>query len=130
MTRVSKKFFSLRRSIISDIHGKGFCAPGIARQAQLRQATVADELQVFFHHSAFMPNTPRGMVSRAYSISSCVPSRIIWMTSCWNSLSTAGVFELDLVDDVDAEIKVHGFIAQNVLELLRYAGHFVAASHG
>lgn len=28
MTRVSKKFFSFFRSIISDIHGKGLVAPG------------------------------------------------------------------------------------------------------
>src|SRR5699024_7857802 len=28
MTRVSKKFFSLLRSTISDIHGNGFSAPG------------------------------------------------------------------------------------------------------
>lgn len=40
------------------------------------------------------------------------------------------VFDFDLVDHVDAEVQVHGFVAQDVLELLGDAGHFVAAAHG
>ena len=40
------------------------------------------------------------------------------------------VFDLDLVDHVDAEVQVHGFVAQDVLELLGGAGHLVAAAHG
>ena len=40
------------------------------------------------------------------------------------------VFQLDLVDDVYAEVQVHGLIAQDVLELLRHAGHLVATPHG
>ena len=40
------------------------------------------------------------------------------------------VFELDLVDHVDAEVHVHGLVAQDVLELLGGAGHLVAAAHG
>ncbi len=40
------------------------------------------------------------------------------------------VFQLDLVDDVDAEVHVHGLVAQDVLELLGGAGHLVAAAHG
>ena len=41
-----------------------------------------------------------------------------------------GVLQLDLVDHVDAEVQVHGLVPQDVLELLRHAGHFVAAAHG
>ena len=41
-----------------------------------------------------------------------------------------GVFDFDLVDDVDAEVHVHGFVTQNILELLGGAGHFIAASQG
>ena len=40
------------------------------------------------------------------------------------------VFQFDLVDHVDAEVHVHGFVAQDVLELLGDAGHLVAAAHG
>ena len=40
------------------------------------------------------------------------------------------VFQLDLVDDVDAEVEVHGLVAEDVLELLGDAGHLVAAAHG
>ncbi len=40
------------------------------------------------------------------------------------------VFDFDLIDHVDAEVQVHGFVAQDVLELLGDAGHFVAAAHG
>ena len=40
------------------------------------------------------------------------------------------VLQLDLVDHVDAEVQVHGLIAQDVLELLRYPGHLVAPAHG
>lgn len=41
-----------------------------------------------------------------------------------------GVFQFDLVDDVDTKIEVHGFVTQNVLKLLGDAGHFIAAAHG
>jgi len=41
-----------------------------------------------------------------------------------------GVFQFDLVDDVDTKIEVHGFVAKDVLELLSDAGHFIAATHG
>ncbi|MCY1446355.1 hypothetical protein D3C76_1590480 [compost metagenome] len=34
-----------------------------------------------------MPSTPRGMVSRAYSISSWVPCRIIWVASSFIAAS-------------------------------------------
>ncbi|CRM09664.1 hypothetical protein [Pseudomonas sp. 31 E 6] len=40
------------------------------------------------------------------------------------------VFDFDLVDHVDTEVQVHRLIAQDVLELLGHAGHFVAAAHG
>ena len=40
------------------------------------------------------------------------------------------VFNLDLVDDIDTKIHVHGFIAQDVLELFCDTGHFIAATHG
>ena len=40
------------------------------------------------------------------------------------------VLDLDLVDHVDAEVQVHGLVAQDVLELLGGAGHLVAAAHG
>lgn len=39
------------------------------------------------------------------------------------------VFQFDLVDHVDTEVQVHGFVAQDVLELLGDAGHLVAAAH-
>ena len=39
------------------------------------------------------------------------------------------VFQLNLVDDVDAKIQVHRLVAQNVLELLCHAGHLVTATH-
>ncbi len=40
------------------------------------------------------------------------------------------VFDLDLVDDVDAEVHVHAFVAHDVLELFGCADHFVAAAKG
>ena len=40
------------------------------------------------------------------------------------------VFDLDLVDHIDTEVQVHRLIAQDVLELFRHAGHFIAAAHG
>ena len=39
------------------------------------------------------------------------------------------ILELDLVDDVDAEVHMHGFIAHDVLELLGNPRHFVATTH-
>jgi hypothetical protein len=38
------------------------------------------------------------------------------------------VLVLDLVDDVDAEVQVDGFVAQDVLILLGDADHLVAAA--
>ena len=38
------------------------------------------------------------------------------------------VLELDLVDEVDAEVAVHGLVAQDVLVLLGGAGHLVLAA--
>jgi hypothetical protein len=38
------------------------------------------------------------------------------------------VFQLDLVDQVDAEVAVHGLVAQDVLVLLGGAGHLVLAA--
>ena len=40
------------------------------------------------------------------------------------------VFDLDLVDHVDAKIHVHGFVTQDVLELFSNASHLVASTHG
>jgi hypothetical protein len=40
------------------------------------------------------------------------------------------VFNLDLVDDVDAEIQVDRFIAQDVLILLCNAHHLIAMAKG
>ena len=39
-----------------------------------------------------------------------------------------GVFEFDLVDQVDAEVAVHGLVAQDVLVLLGGTGHLVLAA--
>ena len=39
------------------------------------------------------------------------------------------VLELDRVDEVDAEIAVHRLVAQDVLVLLRRAGHLVLPAH-
>ena len=40
------------------------------------------------------------------------------------------VFQLDLVDYIDAKVHVHGLVAQDVLKLLRGSGHLVASAHG
>ncbi|CRM17385.1 hypothetical protein [Pseudomonas sp. 58 R 12] len=40
------------------------------------------------------------------------------------------VFDFDLVDHIDTEVQVHRLVAQDVLELLGDAGHFVATAHG
>ncbi len=41
-----------------------------------------------------------------------------------------GVFFFDAVDQVDAEVEVDGFIAEDVLELLADPGHFVLTVEG
>ncbi len=38
------------------------------------------------------------------------------------------VFDLDLVDHVDAEVHVHGFVAHDVLNLFAHTHHLVAAA--
>ena len=47
-----------------------------------------------------------------------------------SSIPQVWIFQFDLVDDVDAEVHVHGFVTQDVLELLGDTGHLVAATHG
>ena len=50
VTRVSKKFFSFLRSIISLIHGNGFSAFEQLIEADLLAAPVGDVAQVFLEH--------------------------------------------------------------------------------
>ena len=41
-----------------------------------------------------------------------------------------GIFFFNSIDEVDAEIEVDGFIAEDILELLANAGHFVLSVEG
>ena len=73
-----------------------------------------------------MPSTPRGMVSSAYLYSS---STAFWNKVLISALNSgrpqSWVFQLQLVDQVDAEVAVHRLIAQDVLVLLSRTGHLV-----
>src|SRR3954468_22190156 len=66
ITRVSKKLRSFFRSIISLIHGKGFCAPGYSVSRPICwQRRLAMKRRYSLNIGAFNPRTPRGMVSSA-----------------------------------------------------------------
>ena len=40
------------------------------------------------------------------------------------------IFDFNLVDDIDPEVHVHGFITKNVLELFGGPGHLISPAHG
>src|SRR5262245_12942818 len=66
MTRVSKKFLSFFRSIISLIHGNGLAAPGKSGSRPICwQRRLAMKRRYSLNIGAFRPSTPRGMVSSA-----------------------------------------------------------------
>src|SRR5678815_949516 len=66
MTRVSKKLRSFFRSIISLIHGNGFCAPAYSCSRPICwQRRLAMKRRYSLNIGAFRPSTPRGMVSSA-----------------------------------------------------------------
>lgn len=99
-------------------------------QAELIQTAVGDEVQVVFHHRR---------VHAEHAARHAVACVLHFDLGAFDdhlhrfALEVLGpqvrVFQFDLVDDVDAEIQMHRFVAQNVLELLGDASHFVAAAH-
>lgn len=101
------------------------------RQAQLGETTVGDELQVLFHH---------GGVHAEYAAWHGVAGVLDFQLGAFQDhlgglvahllVPQVRVFQFDLVDYVHTEVHVHGFVTQDVLELLGHASHFVATAHG
>src|SRR5690606_21408269 len=101
------------------------------RQAELGQATVGDELQVFLHHGRVHAEyTTRHGVARILDFQLGTFEDHLRGLVAHFRIPQVRVLDLDLVDHVDAEVHVHGFITQDVLELLGNAGHLVATTHG
>src|SRR2546430_16625678 len=65
VTRVSKKFFSLPRSIVSLIHGKGFFEPNVGWRPIRSKRRSATCWTYSRNRSALRPRMPRGRQSRA-----------------------------------------------------------------
>ena len=81
--------------------------------------------------AAFIPSTPR-----RHSVAGVLDLQLGALQDHLDRLPAGtprvhrcGVLQLDLVDHVDTEVEVHGFIPQDVLELLCNAGHLVTATH-
>src|SRR5476649_1926908 len=100
-------------------------------QTNLAQATVSDELQVVLHHSRVHAQyAARHGVAGVFDFQLSALQDHLRSLFLHFSIPQVWVFDFDLVDHVDAEVQVHGFVAQDVLELLGDTGHFVAAAHG
>lgn len=100
-------------------------------QTQLRTAAVGDEVQVFFHGGGVHAEDAAGHgVAGVLDFQLCAFEDHLDHFLLEAGGPEVGVFQFDLVDYVYTKVQVHGFVAQNVLELLGDAGHFVAAAHG
>ena len=72
-------------------------------QTQLCQASVRNEVQILYY-CCIHTNTPRGMVSRAYSIQQYLKNHLRdFLLELFSP--EMRVFQLDLVDDVDAKFR-------------------------
>ena len=100
-------------------------------QANLRGAAVGNVAQIAFEH---------GRVEAEYAAGHGVFGITVFEFNGFQeqfidfgfefSGPQLGVLELDLIDQVDAEVAVHGFVAQDVLVLLGSAGHLILATQG
>src|SRR3990167_3771059 len=100
-------------------------------QPNLRQTTVSDELEVVLHHRrVHAQHAARHGVASVFDLQLSALQNHLRSFFLHLGIPQVWVFDFDLVDHVDAEVQVHGFVAQDVLELLGDAGHFVAAAHG
>ena len=98
-------------------------------QTDLRGASVGDVAQVAFEHRSIQAQhaTRHGVFGVAiFQIHGLVEQDFELFTELGSP--EMGVFQLDGVDQVDAEIAVHGLIAQDVLVLLGGTGHLVLAA--
>ena len=100
-------------------------------RAQLRQAPIGNEMQVLFHHGCVHTQYATGhRVSSVFNL-----ERGAFQNHLGDFLfellsPQMGIFQLDLIDDIDTKVKVHRLVTENVLELLGDARHFVTAAHG
>ena len=100
-------------------------------QTDLRQATVGDEFEVVLHHRGVHAQYAAGHgVAGVFDFQLGALENHLGRFVLHLGIPQVWVFDFDLVDHVDAEVQVHGFVAQDVLELLGGTGHFVAAAHG
>jgi len=100
-------------------------------QADLGQAAVGDELEVVLHHRGVHAQyAARHGVTRVFDLQLGTLQDHLGRFVLHLGVPQVRVFDLDLVDHVDAEVQVHGLVTQDVLELLGGAGHLVAATHG
>ena len=100
-------------------------------QANLSGAAVGDVAQVAFEH---------GSVEAEYAAGHGVFGITVFEFNGFQeqlidfgfefSGPQLGVLEFDLVDQVDAEVAVHGFVAQDVLVLLGSASHLILTTQG
>ena len=100
-------------------------------QANLRGTAVGDVAQVAFEHGGVQAeHTARHGVFgvTVFQFNGFQKQRIDFGFEL--SGPQLGVFEFDLVDQVDTEVAVHGFVAQDVLVLLGSAGHLVLTAQG
>ena len=96
----------------------------------MRQAAVGDELEVVLHHCRVHAQYAAWHgVTRVFDFQLGALQDHLRSFFLHFSVPQVRVFDLDLVDHVDAEVQVHGFVAQDVLELLGNTGHFVATAH-
>lgn len=109
------------------VHGAGV----FFLQADLGQAAVGDELEVVLHHRGIHAEYAAGHgVAGVFDFQLGALQDHLGGFVLHGGIPQVGVFDLDLVDHVDAEVQVHGLVTQDVLELLGDAGHLVAAAHG
>ena len=105
-------------------------AGALLGQAQLRQAPIGDEVAVLLHDRRVHAQHAAG-----HGVSCVLDFQFRALEDHLDDLllelfrPQLRVLELDLVDHVDAEVQVHGFVAQDVLELLGHTGHLVASTH-
>ncbi|MPM28075.1 hypothetical protein SDC9_74592 [bioreactor metagenome] len=95
-------------------------------QADLRGAAVGDVAQVALEHRRIQTQhaARHGVFGvGVFKIDGLVEQRLDFFLELGRP--QVRVFELELVDQVDAEIAVHRLVAQNVLVLLGRAGHLV-----
>ena len=100
-------------------------------EADLGEPAIGDELQIFRHHvRVHAKNAARHGVLGIFDFQIHAFENHLLCVALHLSVPQLGIFQFDLVDDIDAEIHVHGLIAQNVLKLLGCARHLVKTAHG